>query len=91
MSVTPAAHAEDLVLQVTKAGTTNPNQVAIVPFLGNQTLSDLTLTHLNNTELKAATTTYPTTRRTPKMSSITSMRGATPDIDMWLSVAAIPS
>lgn len=59
MSVTPAAHAEDLVLQVTKAGTTNPNQVAIVPFLGNQTLSDLTLTHLNNTELKSSDNNLP--------------------------------
>ena len=59
MSVTPAAHAEDLVLQVTKAGITNPNQVAIVPFLGNQTLSDLTLTHLNNTELKSSDNNLP--------------------------------
>ena len=59
MSVTSAAHAEDLVLQVTKAGITNPNQVAIVPFLGNQTLSDLTLTHLNNTELKSSDNNLP--------------------------------
>lgn len=59
MSVIPAAHAEDLVLQVTKAGNTNPNQVAIVPFLGNQTLSDLTLTHLNNTELKSSDNNLP--------------------------------
>lgn len=65
LGIHQAACADDgWVIEVTKQGITNPHQVAITPFVGNHSISELTLDALNQTDLKSSNQNLPSTPAT---------------------------
>lgn len=53
------AQANTLELDISKASSTNPHQVALVPFVGDTTISTIITNNLNFTELKTTSQNLP--------------------------------
>lgn len=59
LGTTLPTHAQDLEFEIRKSSSTNPYQVALVPFVGDKSVSDIVNTNLNYTELKTTSQNLP--------------------------------